>query len=46
MPFGLTPEVFTDYALRQFETRLNRIASAMGVEGVDRRYRQEATREQ
>ena len=43
MPFGLTPEVFTDYALRQFEGRLNRIASAseMTLEDVDRRYRQE-----
>ncbi|RLT39644.1 MAG: R2-like ligand-binding oxidase [Chloroflexi bacterium] len=44
MPFGLTPQVFTDYALSQFESRLNRIASAaqMTPAAVDRRYRQES----
>lgn len=47
VPFGLTPEVFTDYALRQFETRLNRIASAaeMTVDDVARRYQQEPSPE-
>lgn len=41
MPFGLTPEVFTDYALGQFEKRLGRIASAAGMtpQAVAERYR-------
>lgn len=47
VPFGLIPEVFTDYALRQFEARLNRIASAaeMTVADVNRRYQQEISQQ-
>lgn len=43
MPFGLQPEVFTDFALAQFEARLNRISSAadLGPAGVENRYREQ-----
>lgn len=35
MPFGLEPDVFTDFALNQFQKRMNRIENARGASLAD-----------